>query len=181
MSDAQGWAVKETEVRSIFRFTPGLMLAFVWASSAALAATHLSGTVAPDFALKSFAGDNLRLSEYRGDVVVLTFWANWCSDCRSQLSGVRELQRAYRDAGFRPLTVSMGRVSSSLREDMVALELGFPILDDASLSVSKLYDVESLPVALVIDREGIVREVMQGYDSESQDQYAKSIETFLAE
>ena len=49
------------------------------------AATQLLGSEAPDFVLKSVAGKNLRLSEYRGDVVMLSFWATWCGDCRAQL------------------------------------------------------------------------------------------------
>lgn len=147
----------------------------------ALAATQLSGERAPDFVLKSFEGDNTRLSEYRGDVVVLTFWANWCSECRAQLSDIRELGVVHGDAGLRPLSVSMDRQSSGLREDIAALELGFPMLDDPDLEVSRMYDIESLPVALLIDREGVVREVIQGYERDSGERYSEIVDRLLAE
>ena len=147
----------------------------------AFAATQLDGARAPDFVLKSFEGDNTRLSEYRGDVVVLTFWANWCSDCRAQLSEIRELNVAHGAAGLRPLSVSMDRLSSSLREDIASLDLGFPVLDDPGLEVSRMYDVESLPVALLIDREGVVREVLQGYERGDENRYTEIVERLLAE
>jgi peroxiredoxin len=166
-------------LRTAAYFIPGLLiLLFV---GTALATTQLAGERAPDFALKSFEGENLRLSEYRGDVVVLAFWAGWCSDCREQLSGIAELSERYGDSGLSPLVVSMDRNTSSVREDVDAYELGYPMLDDATLEVSRRYDVESLPVALMIDREGVVREVVEGYDRESESLYAEFVERLLAE
>ncbi|MGI9257607.1 MAG: peroxiredoxin family protein [Gammaproteobacteria bacterium] len=163
----------------ILELVRGLIL--LCATGIVFAATQLSGERAPDFVLKSFVGANTRLSEYRGDVVVLTFWANWCSDCRAQLSDIRELNVLHGDAGLRPLSVSMERLSSSLREDIASLELGFPMLDDPGLEVSRMYDVESLPVALLIDREGVVREVVQGYERGNGEHYSEIVERLLAE
>ena len=126
------------------------------------AATHLSGAQAPDFVLKSFNGENLRLSEYRGEVVMLSFWASWCSDCRAQLADMNGIYRALNEEGLQSLTVSM---DSSIHDtsDMIAdLSLTYPVLNDADLEVSRLYDVESLPIVMLIDREGTVREVIPG-------------------
>ncbi len=157
----------------------GLFLLFF--TSVACAAIQLGGERAPDFVLKSFEGENTRLSEYRGDVVVLTFWANWCGECRAQLAGIRELNDVHGDAGLQPLSVSMDRLSSSLREDVDALELGYPMLDDSALEVSRMYDIESLPVALLIDREGVIREVIQGYERGNVEHYSEIVERLLAE
>jgi len=170
-------------LRSTHHFISGLARALILLSvtSFALAATQLHGERAPDFVLKSFDGENTRLSEYRGDVVVLTFWANWCSECRAQLSGIRELNVVHGDAGLRPLSVSMDRLSSSLHADIASLELGFPMLDDSGLEVSRLYDVEALPIALLIDREGVVREVLQGYERDNGENYSEIVERLLAE
>ena len=170
-------------MRSTYKFFSGLARGLILLSvtGIALAATQLSGERAPDFVLKSFEGDNTRLSEFRGDVVVLTFWANWCSDCRAQLSDIRELNILHGDAGLRPLSVSMERLSSSMREDIASLDLGFPMLDDPGLEVSRLYDVESLPVALLIDREGVVREVVQGFERDNGEHYSEIVERLLTE
>ena len=75
----------------------------------------------------------------------------------------------------------MERLSSGLREDIASLDLGFPMLDDPGLEVSRMYDVESLPVALLIDREGVVREVLQGYERGDEDPYSEIVERLLAE
>jgi len=145
------------------------------------AATQLSGAQAPDFVLKSLSGKNLRLSEYRGEVVVLSFWASWCSDCRAQLSDVNAIYDTFREVGLQSLTVSMDRNphdASDMREE---LNLAYPVLNDAELTVSRLYDIESLPIVMLIDREGTVREVIQGYGREGELQYAERIEALLTD
>ena len=71
------------------------------------AATQLRGSEAPDFVLKSIAGKNLRLSEYRGEVVMLSFWATWCGDCRAQLEQLGAMRDRYQDAGVELLAVSL--------------------------------------------------------------------------
>ena len=75
--------------------------------AASSAATQLLGAEAPDFVLKSVSGKNLRLSEYRGEVVMLSFWATWCGDCRAQLDELGEMRDRYQDAGVELLAVSL--------------------------------------------------------------------------
>lgn len=145
------------------------------------AAAQLSGAQAPDFVLKNLAGENLRLSEYRGEVVMLSFWASWCSECRAQLAAMNGIYSAYRQTGFQSLTVSMDKDRRGTSETMAALSLGYPVLYDADLEVSRLYDVDSLPIALLIDREGVVREVIYGYGQGSEPQYLERVRTLLAE
>ena len=67
------------------RWSGAALAALLAVAGSVSAATQLLGAEAPDFVLKSLSGKNLRLSEYRGDVVMLSFWATWCGDCRAQL------------------------------------------------------------------------------------------------
>jgi len=146
-----------------------------------LTALNLSGVHAPDFVLKSISGENIRLSEYRGQVVVLSFWAKWCGDCRAQLAGLDEMYGLYREAGFEVIAVSMDRDIDDARETAEALEVSFPVLFDEGREVSQLYDISSMPIILLIDREGVVREVIEGYRRGTEDEYLDRVRTLLRE
>ena len=83
----------------------GLTLSALAATS--LASSGLTGQQAPDFALKSSEGSNLRLSEYRGDVVMINFWATWCGPCRQEMPLLDELHSRYSRVGFSLLGVNI--------------------------------------------------------------------------
>jgi peroxiredoxin len=115
------------------------------------------GSAAPDFVLKSTDGHNLRLSEYRGDVVVLAFWASWCGECKAALTELNAIAAAP-DTG-RPVVLGVSLDGDVGRASSVAQSLGlkFPTLVDTRQAVGRLYDVETLPLTLLVDRDGIVR------------------------
>src|SRR5262245_58517180 len=85
----------------------GALIAVGAVTGGVSAATQLLGAEAPDFVLKSLSGKNLRLSEYRGEVVMLSFWATWCGDCRAQLEQLGVMRDRYQDAGIELLAVSL--------------------------------------------------------------------------
>jgi len=115
-----------------------------------------AGTTAPDFALKDLEGRNQRLSELRGDVVVLAFWASWCGQCRGALQSVSEAVAAA-DGAPVALGVSLDRDATRAASVVAALGLRFPSMLDGEQTVGRLYDVQHLPLTLLIDREGVVR------------------------
>ena len=144
-------------------------------------AGDLSGEEAPDFALKSMDGRNLRLSEYRGDVVMLNFWASWCGSCRQAIPELDDMFETYRSAGFTLLGVNIddhvGRAEDVVRD----LGVSFPVLLDHQKKVSKLYDVRSMPVTMLIDRNGVVRFVNKGYRPGAEKAYVEQIRGLLRE
>lgn len=143
------------------------------------AATQLLGAEAPDFVLKSVAGKNLRLSEYRGEVVMLSFWATWCGDCRAQLEQLGAMRDRYQDAGVELLAVSLDQTARQAGEMMTGT--GYPVLHDAGGEVGKMYDVTKMPVMVLIDRGGVVREVFEGFRRGSEEQYLERVQALLRE
>lgn len=157
----------------------GILLSVFTATS--LAASDLIGQAAPDFALKTSTGDNLRLSEYRGDVVMINFWATWCGPCRQEMPLLDELYSRYQRVGFSLLGVNIDDDSAKAMNMVSELGVSFPVLFDARKEVSKLYSVDAMPVTVLVDREGNVRHVHQGYKPGYEEKYLDEIRSLLRE
>jgi peroxiredoxin len=140
-----------------------LGVAFSVFAATSLASSGLTGMPAPDFALKSSTGENLRLSEYRGDVVMINFWATWCGPCRQEMPLLDELYTRYERVGFSLLGVNIDDDSRRAMDMISELGVHFPVLFDNRKEVSKLYEVDAMPVTVLVDREGYVRYVHHGY------------------
>ncbi|RLA24922.1 MAG: TlpA family protein disulfide reductase [Gammaproteobacteria bacterium] len=158
---------------------PGIILAIFAASS--LASSTLEGQSAPDFVLKSSSGNNLRLSEYRGDVVMINFWATWCGPCRQEMPLLDDLYGRYQRVGFTLLGVNIDDDSRRAMKMIEELGVNFPVLFDESKDVSKLYAVEAMPVTVLVDREGTVRHVHHGYKPGYEEKYLTEIRALLRE
>jgi peroxiredoxin len=156
------------------------LLACVFTTSI-LASSGLEGQQAPDFALKSSSGENLRLSEYRGDVVMINFWATWCGPCRQEMPLLDELYARYQRVGFNLLGVNIDDDSRRAMKMIDELGVSFPVLFDSRKEVSELYEVEAMPVTVLIDREGNVRHVHHGYKPGYEQKYLDQIRSLLRE
>jgi peroxiredoxin len=163
----------------IKNLTLGLLVTVFAATS--LASSGLEGRPAPDFALKSSTGENLRLSEYRGDVVMINFWATWCGPCRQEMPLLDELYTRYQRVGFNLLGVNIDDDSRRAMQMIEELGVNFPVLFDARKEVSKLYEVEAMPVTVLVDREGNVRHVHHGYKPGYEDAYLDQVRALLRE
>jgi peroxiredoxin len=163
----------------IKNLTLGLLVTVFAATS--LASSGLEGQTAPDFALKSSTGENLRLSEYRGDVVMINFWATWCGPCRQEMPLLDELYSRYERVGFNLLGVNIDDDSRRAMQMIEELGVSFPVLFDARKEVSKLYEVEAMPVTVLVDREGNVRYVHHGYKPGYEEKYLDQVRSLLRE
>ena len=163
----------------IKNLTLGLLVTVFAATS--LASSGLEGQVAPDFALKSSTGENLRLSEYRGDVVMINFWATWCGPCRQEMPLLDELYTRYERVGFSLLGVNIDDDSRRAMQMIEDLGVSFPVLFDARKEVSELYEVEAMPVTVLVDREGNVRYVHHGYKPGYEEKYLDQVRSLLRE
>lgn len=123
---------------------------------------------APDFSLRDSDGRTVRLSDYRGKVVLLNFWATWCSPCRFEIPWFVQFERQHKDQGFAVIGISMDDEGwAAVKPFMEELGINYRVLMGND-TVTLLYGgVDSLPTSFVIDRAGKVANVHIGLVSKS--------------
>jgi peroxiredoxin len=121
-----------------------------------------TGFAAPDFTLESIDGQTVRLSDLRGQAVLINFWATWCPPCRAEMPAIQQAYDRYRDQGFTVLAVNLQESDAQVRAFADQFSLTFPILMDRSGSVSAQYRVRALPSTFFVDRAGVIRNVTVG-------------------
>ena len=117
---------------------------------------------APDFSLTQLDGSPAQLSDYRGRVVIMEFWATWCGPCRFSLPSLEVIYKRYRDRGVTVLLLNQGESGEVIRQ-WIGKRFTAPILLDAENRVAQQYQVEAIPRLFVVDREGRVVYMHQGY------------------
>ncbi len=136
---------------------------------------------APDFTLKSRSGENIKLSEMRGDVVMINFWASWCAPCRQEMPLLEEMYKKYSDLGFVLLGVNVEEDSSKAGELLREIPVTFPILYDNTNKVTKMYKVVAMPSTVMVDRDGNMRYLHRGYLPGYEAEYIKQIKELIRE
>jgi thiol-disulfide isomerase/thioredoxin len=144
-------------------------------------ASRLVSQPAPDFALRSFDGQNVRLSEHLGEVVLINFWATWCGPCRQEMPLLDEIYARYRRAGLVLFSVNIDEEQDAAVEMAQTLKVSYPVLFDARKDVSRAYDVGTMPLTVLIDREGVVRYVSEGYKPGYEQRYTDRLRELLNE
>ena len=121
---------------------------------------------APDFALKDADGRTVHLSDYKGKVVLLDFWATWCGPCRMEIPWFIEMQRQNRDRGFEVLGVSMDDNGwEDVKPFLAEMKVNYRIVIGNDATAEVYGGVESLPTTFLIDREGRIAVVHVGLTS----------------
>jgi peroxiredoxin len=125
-------------------------------------ANPLVGQPAPDFALRTLDGGLIRLSQLRGNIVVLDFWATWCQPCIAALPKIMEVTSTHREQNVELLAVNQSESVEIVRPFLEEKQWQLPVALDVDGDVSRLYGVDSIPRTMIIDAEGVVRAVHAG-------------------
>ncbi len=136
---------------------------------------------APDFTLKSLEGINLRLQEYRGQVVLINFWASWCGPCRQEMPLLDRLHHRYEDTGFAVLGVNVEGDAAPAQKVVDKTKVTFPVLIDERQKVSEMYSLEAMPSTVVVDRDGVIRYIHRGYKPGDEAKYVEVVKQLIRE
>lgn len=150
-----------------------LTLGFVWilvsadrsgSSTSGKVPAPQQGFLAPDFELRTPTGETIKLSDLRGQAVLVNLWATWCPPCREEMQTIEKVYQEYKDQGFTVLAVNM-----TYQDDPLAVmpfvneqKLTFPILLDETGEMANVYQLRSLPSSYFIRRDGVINEVVIG-------------------
>lgn len=145
-----------------------------------ITARAISG-VAPDFSLQSRDGGTVSLSEFRGQVVMINFWATWCGPCREEMPHLEALYQRYSALGFRLLGVNVEEDSENAEAWLEEMPVSFSILFDPENRVSELYDVIAMPSTVLVDRQGNIRFSHDGYQPGYENDYQTQIRALIRE
>lgn len=120
------------------------------------------GTTAEDFRLADLDGKQQSLSQYRGKVVLVNFWATWCKPCTTEMPAMQAMYDKLRDKGFVVLAVNELEDEAKVRDHIKQHGHTFPVLMDRDNKVANQFGVFGLPVSVFIDEKGVVQEYIKG-------------------
>jgi peroxiredoxin len=126
------------------------------------------GKQAPDFSLERLEGGEVSLSDHRGDVVLINFWATWCAPCRAEIPAIESVHQARQNDGFVVLGVNYQESRDVVEPFARELAVTYPVLLDESGRIMETYRAIGLPMSVLVDREGIIRVRHTGVLTEEQ-------------
>ena len=137
--------------------------------------------MAPDFTLKTLDGQEITLSQLKGKVVLLDFWATWCGPCRESIPHLIHLYNRYRGNGFEliGMDVDKGDVDT-VRRFVKSMDIPYPVVV-APDDVARSYRVSGIPETVLIDKEGTIRERMVGFSSTIVQELTKKVAELTSE
>lgn len=139
------------------------------------------GRKAPDFTVMNIDGGNARLSDYRGKVVMLEFWATWCPPCIEAVPELNRLHEKFKDKNFIMLNISVDegtKAVETIKKFRKKYDVRYPIYHD-NTDMDKLYGVIRIPMTFIIDKKGAISSIISGYRPGLIDELAKDIEALL--
>jgi cytochrome c biogenesis protein CcmG/thiol:disulfide interchange protein DsbE len=118
--------------------------------------------MAPDFTIQSFDGQSVTLSQLRGKVVVINFWASWCLPCREEAAYLEETWRKYKDKGVVFLGVDWVDTEANARAYIKEFDITYPNGPDIGTEAAQDYRIQGVPETFYVDRQGVLRGVHIG-------------------
>jgi thiol-disulfide isomerase/thioredoxin len=133
-----------------------------WAASEWKAFSSAGGQAPEPLTLADMSGKPVDLAAYKGDVVIVNFWATWCEPCREEMPALDKLQRKLAGKHFRVLGVNVGEGGPRIQQFLERTPVAFPILRDSGMEATKAWRVRVLPASFLVDKNGMLRYQLVG-------------------
>jgi thiol-disulfide isomerase/thioredoxin len=134
-----------------------------------------------DFELQDLSGTTRRLSDFKGKVVFLNFWATWCGPCRFEMPSMEKLYQRFKVKGLEIVAVNLQEDRNSVQRFVDEYDLSFPVLLDTTGRIGATYGARSIPTTYIVDREGFVLAGTIGTREWDTEDYFRFFEKLLAE
>jgi len=165
--------------RDMGKIAKGLALAALFVLPA-FAAT--SSGPAPAFQLSGRGGKAIDLSQFKGQVVMINFWATWCAPCRQEMPLLEDIYKKYKPMGFTLVGVNVEPDAKGAEAWLSKQKpVSFPIAFDTDSKVSKMYNVAGMPTTVFVDRKGNIRLMHKSYKAGDENLYMTQIRALLKE
>jgi thiol-disulfide isomerase/thioredoxin len=140
----------------------GVALWYLPNSASAVELKLWKGGATPPLALSDLNGSHHQLSDYRGNVVLINFWATWCAPCRDEMPSIQRLKEKLAGRPFTVLAVNLDEPETRIRKFLSGMKIDFIVLLDPHRKVAKAWDARFLPVSFIIGPDGKVRYTLVG-------------------
>lgn len=139
------------------------------------------GSIAPDFSMQDINGNTIKLSELKGKVVLVDFWASWCIPCKKSMPHIIELYNNRADSSFTVIAVNVDEEKSKINEfaNSINVTFPFPVIFDKESKLPAQYNVEGMPTTIIIDKEGVIRFKDTGFTSDVKEKMDSKIKELL--
>lgn len=140
-----------------------VFLLFVAAGCQKKQASLRVGDTIPKSAASDLRGSKVAIpDDFKGQAVVIRFWADWCKSCEREMPEMDELYKKYRDKGFAVLAINAGQQKDVVEAFVSRLDISYSVFVDANLNIAKQYGVTGLPTTFLVDRNGVIRDKVLG-------------------
>jgi cytochrome c biogenesis protein CcmG/thiol:disulfide interchange protein DsbE len=140
-----------------------------------------SHRLAPDFTLKTLDGQEITLSQLKGKVVLLDFWATWCAPCRESIPHLIQLYKNYRENGFELIGMSVDKGDVEIvRNFLKSMDIPYPVTIVPE-DVVRSYQVTGIPATFLIDKEGKIRDRIAGFNNTIAQQLTTKVSDLISE
>jgi thiol-disulfide isomerase/thioredoxin len=138
---------------------------------------------APDFKGNTSEGKGIKLSDYAGKVVLIDFWASWCPPCREEMPELIKFYKTHNDSNFKLIAINIDKDKANMQQflDKLFPKPGFPIIVDNEQQIPILFDIESMPTTIFIDKKGNIRFRHDGFKKSYIDDFNVELAQLLKE